>query len=397
MATAVPVALRGPDYVLDDWYLLANARFDGWWNALGGELVRARPGSGVVYAATHGLVGRHPLVALVVQVVLASAVAVVLWDLVRRFLSPVESLAVAALWVLLPNHGSLLYWTTGAAITVALLLLLLGCRALLADRPALAALLFAASVLTYEATAPAAVAAAVGVPWLLGRPWRRSAVVGAAMLLPAGLWVAVNRPSVKRGLGQTADLGQLLPAHVGWGVLPDRVAVLGGTAACVVVTLLAVEVVRGRRVTREAAMVAGGVALIGLGTIPFVRYFYAPLGAGDRVNVVAGVGTALVWAAVLLWTARRAPAIVRPVVVLPLLGFAVATWQATEGWAAAADDSVAVLASLGDVGPGDRVVVTRSEMHRNVAAFLDQSNISSAVQLEAGTRDVEVRLVRPDR
>ena len=94
---------------------------------------------------------------------------------------------------------------------------------------------------------------------------------------------------------------------------------------------------------------------------------------------------------------RRPPAILRPVVVLPLLGFAVATWQSADSWATAADDSAAVLASLGDVGPGDRVVVTRSEMHRNVAAFLDQSNIDGAVQLEAGTREVEVVLVRPGR
>ena len=37
--------------------------------------------------------------------------------LAARFLPPNDATVVAALWVILPNHGSLLYWTTGTAVT----------------------------------------------------------------------------------------------------------------------------------------------------------------------------------------------------------------------------------------------------------------------------------------
>jgi hypothetical protein len=389
--------------VLDDWFLLANARFDGWWQALGGELLRARPGSGAVYAVTIGLVGRHPPVALVVQVLLASAAAIALWDLARQFLGRAEAFAVAALWVLLPNHGSLLYWATGTAITAALLLLLLGVRLLVDGRLLAASLLVGASVLTYEATAPAAALALIAVPSLQGRPWRRPLVVGAAVLLPVAAWVVLARPSVKRGLDQTADLGQVLPAHVGWGVLPTPFDVAGGLFACLVATFVVVEAGRSRRVTHEAALLGAGAALIVAGTLPFVRYFYAPLGFGDRVNVVAAVGTALLWTALLEWTVRQAtehlPAgrVVAGVVTgAVLLGFAGATLQRADAWADAGDDAAAVLAGLAPLEPGDEVTLTRSTLRRNVAAFLDDSNITGAVQLEAGTRDVRARL-RPGR
>lgn len=362
--------------------------------------MRARPGSGVVYALTVGLVGRHPAVALVVQVALAAATAIALRQLVVRFLPPTDATVVAALWVVLPNHGSLLYWTSGTAITAALLLLLLGARCLADGHDLAGALLLAASVLTYEATGPAAVAATAAVPWLAARSWRRSAVVGAAVLAPVAAWVVVSRASVKRGLGVSADLGLVLPAHVGWGVLPDAVAVAGGAVACVVVTLSLIESVRLQRVTREAGMIGAAVALIVLGTIPFVRYFYAPLGAGDRVNVVAGVGTAFLWAAVFGWLGRRASTSLRPVVAVAVaacvLGFGVATWQRAHAWADAADDAAATLRELRPIRAGDAVVVERPPVRRNVTAFADVSNIRGAAQLEAGTRDVEVEL-RPGR
>lgn len=41
-------------------------------------------------------------------------------------------------------------------------------------------------------------------------------------------------------------------------------------------------------------LAVGGCAVIVLGALPFVRYFYAPLGLGDRVTVVSGVGGAMV-------------------------------------------------------------------------------------------------------
>lgn len=390
----MPVAVRGPDYVLDDWFALANAHFDGWWRAIGGELVRARPGSGVVYAVVFGLVGRHPLVALAVQVAIAAATAVALRALLRRFVPEREALAIAALWVLLPNHASLLYWTTGSALTVALFLLLVGFGLLADDRPLVAAFVLGASVLTYEATGPAAVVGLAAVPALLGRPWRRPLLIGSCVLGPVAVWVVAAIPSVKQGLDETADLGQLLPAHVGWGVLPRGWPATGAGLACtIVLTLLVVESARRRHLGHEAALALVGAGVIAVGTVPFLRYFYAPLGAGDRVHVVAAVGTALVWTAAFTWTWRHVPAaLATPAIAVVLVGFAIATLHSADAWADAHDEAAAVLARVRPVHAGDRVVVPRSTLRRNVAPFLDDSNFSGAVQLEAGTRDVEAYL-----
>ena len=334
------------------------------------------------------------------QVALVVVAALLLRATLARFLSPGLATAAALVWLWLPNHGSLLHWTTATAITAALVLLLGGLLLLDDERHVAAALLLGASVLTYEATVPAALLGLVVVPTLRRRPWIRPALVGAAVLVPVGMWMLANVPEVKdEGLRRTADLGLVIPAHVGWGVLPDGpVATFVGAVACVVVTLLAADAARRRTLDVEAAMVASGVATIVVGTIPFVRYFYAPLGAGDRVNVVAGVGTALLWTGLGAWLARRLP---RPasvgLVALVLTAMGVASWQGSMAWADAADDAARVLRALPALEPGDSVQVAPTPVRRNVAAFADPSNLVGAVQLEAGTRDVDASLVRPGR
>lgn len=392
---AVPVALRGPDYVLDDWFLLANARFDGWWRALGGDLARARPGSAVVYAGVFGLVGRHPLVALVVQAALTALAATHLRSLLVRFVPPAAAFGVAALWVVLPNHGSLLWWATGSAITVALVLLLIGLRLLADGRTGAGVALLAAGVLTYEAVGPVAVAGLVAVPALAGRPWRRPLVVGLAALVPVGLWSLLAVPSVKRDLAATLDPSLVAPAHLGWGVLPSGpAATAGATLALVVLGVAGALTIRTRRLDPPVAWALAGLAVIALGTLPFVRYYYEPIGAGDRLNVVAGVGTAMLWfgilSAVLRWWRPAGVAMT----CLAVGGFAVAGWTRAQAWADAADDAGALLARLDLAGArGTLVEVERPPVRSNVTAFADRSNIAGAVQLEAGTRDVDARLV----
>ena len=144
-------------------------------------------------------------------------------------------------------------------------------------------------------------------------------------------------------------------------------------------------------------MVAAGITTIVVGTLPFVRYFYAPLGTGDRVNVVAGVGTALLWTGLGAWLARRIP---RPMIVTVatavVVAMGAAAWQGSMAWADAADDASRILDELPPIEPGDTVTVARPPVRRNVAAFADRSNLVGAVQLEAGTRDVDARF-RPDR
>lgn len=393
---ALPYALRGPGYVLDDWYALANAHFDGWWMAAGAEQWRARPGAGAVYAMVFGLVGRHPAVALAVQIALVGAAAVLLRRLLVRFVAPSLALAVAALWLVVPNHGSLLLWTSAANITAALVLLLGGLVLVAGDRPAPAALLLACSVLSYEATAPAAVAGALVLPMLQGRSPRRTMAWTAAALLPVATWMVAFFHPAKRGVRETADLLLVPGAHLGEGVFPaGPAAVALGTMALVACTFLVLDGVRNRRWAPEAGLGGAGALVIALGTLPFVRYFYAPLGAGDRVNVVAGVGTALLWVGLGAWLWRRSPRpamVAAGVVVVAAMG--VASVQRSWSWADAVDDGERTLAEIRPrLAPGATVEVPAPPMRRNVAAFLDGSNIAGAVQLEAGTRDVDARLV----
>jgi hypothetical protein len=395
LLTALPVAQRGPDYVLDDWFLLANARFDGWWRALGGELARARPGSAMVYAGVFGVIGRHPLAALAVQGVLAALAATQLRALLARFVPPAAAFGVAALWVVVPNHGSLLLWATGSAITVALVLVLVGLRLLAGGRTVAGVALLGAGVLTYEAVGPVALAGCAVVPALAGRRWRRPLLVGLAVLVPAGLWSLLAVPSVKRDLAARLDPSLVAPAHLGWGVLPSGpVATAGATVALVVLGVAGALAIRTRRFDPPAAWAVAGVGVIALGTLPFVRYYYEPIGAGDRLNVVAGVGTAMLWfgvlAAVRRWWRPAGVALTG----LAVVGFALAGWTRSQAWADAADDASTLLAGLDPAGARGAVIeVPRPPVRSNVTAFADRSNIASAVQLEAGTRDVDAPLV----
>ena len=348
-----------------------------------------------MYALVFGGIGAHPLAILGVQVVLVAVAALLLDELLRKLgVDDRSSWCVAALWLVVPNHTSLLHWATATAISVSLVLLLVGGVALARERDAPAAFFLGTSVLTYEATAAMAVALVVAVPLLQRRDWRRPVAWGAAVLVPVGLWVVTHVPSVKdAGLGRWADLTLVPQAHLGWGVFPDGwFTTVLGLSALVLLTVWA-------RSCRHVGMSAPklGVAVIVLGTLPFVRYFYEPLGAGDRVNVVAGVGTALLWAGLLAWLWRRwrPVGVAATAVVVGAMG--VAGWQRAMAWADAADDAREVLATLPPAQGEDTVTIERTPVRQNVTAFADRSNVEGAVQLERGRRGVSVRFVRPAR
>jgi hypothetical protein len=347
----------------------------------------------VVYAVVFGGIGAHPLAILVVQVVLVATAAVLIDELLRKLgVDDRLSWATAALWVVIPNHTSLLLWPTAVAITVSLVLLLLGGVALAEERDAPAACILAAAVLTYEATGPAALALVVAIPLLQRRTdWRRPVAMGLAALVPAGLWVALHVPSVKEaGLARWADLRLVAPAHLGWGVFPDGpVTTVVGLAALLLVALA---------VRRRDPLVIAGLVVIVVGTLPFVRYFYEPLGAGDRVNVVAGVGTAMVWAGLLAFLAAHAP---RPVAIAAagcvVAAMGVASWQRSMAWADAADDADRILASLPPAHFEETITIDRPPVRHNVTAFASHSNVESAVQLERDRRDGVTARLRPGR
>jgi len=397
VAVALPYAVLGVGFVLDDWFALGNAHFDGALGAAGRESFLNRPGQGLVYALTFGLVGEHPLIHYLLQVALSAVAAVLLYKLLLRFLAEGPALAIAALWVVVPNHGSLTRWASASMILVGLVLLLVAGLLLTRVEPdlrtdAVAAVLMVASVLCYEAMAPAAAVAALLLPRLAAGRWRWGAtLMGWAGTGAAMAWVLLHFHPSKKSVHVTADLSQLFPAHFGWGVAPRPVlsVVVGlvGLAGVVAVILR----VRARR-TVDWVFVTG-IVLIGLGTAPFLKYYYAPLGAGDRVNAVAGVGTALCWYALgrLCWEWRRPLAAVAGVVVL--VSMVAAGLEGDRAWSRAAREGQRILAALPATTPAGTIVVgPRPVQVRNVAAFLDLSNIEPAVQLRLDDRAASARM-----
>jgi hypothetical protein len=397
VVVAVPYAVLGVGFVLDDWFALGNAHFDGALGAAGRESFLNRPGQGVVYALTFGLIGEHPLVHYALQVALSAVAAVLLYRLLLRFLGQGPALAIAALWVVVPNHGSLTRWASASMIIVGLVLLLVAGLLLTRADPRwwtdlAAAVLMAASVLCYEATAPAAAVAALALPRLASGRWRwRATLMGGAGVGAAMAWVLLHFHPSKESVDVTADLSQLFPAHFGWGVAPRPLlsVVVGLVGLAGLVTVL----VRVRTNRTVDWVFVTGILLIGLGTAPFLKYYYAPLGAGDRVNVVAGVGTALCWYAIgrLAWQWRRPLAAVAGAVVL--VSMAAAGLESDRTWHRAAREGERILAALPAETPAGTIVVgPRPVQVRNVAAFLDRSNIEPAVQLRLDDRAAGARL-----
>lgn len=390
-------ALGGVGYVLDDWYTLGRGAFDGSWSSAGPDQWRARPGAGVLYALVFGALGGHPLAAFGLLAALGAATAAALFLVLDRHLPRRPAVIASVIWVVLPNHTSLEVWLSAVNIAVALLLVVLGCLVVGRDdgrHRALAGGAFLVATLSYEAVIPVVALAAIALPWIERRRLdvRTVLAVGVPQVAAAG-WIVANWHPAKRQ-EQWADLSQVPAAHFGWGVLPagpvaDLALLVGvvGTVALV-----------GRLILRPAARgpvgwaVPAGLAIIAVGVAPFVRYFYAPIGAGDRFNCVSAIGGALLWAAIveLLWERRREVAAVGLGVLL-LFGM-VARWDRGSLWTDAAADALAirdhVVRTVPEPGDDDLVVGPTVRQVDNIAAFLDRSNIEPALRLGYGGREV---------
>lgn len=402
-ALTVPIsgihAVLGPGFVLDDWYTLRNAAFGGAWAAAGTAQQAARPGAAVTYWAVFGLVGRHPMATLAILAVVVAATAALLVVLLRTWFPDQIAVGAALLWVVLPNHLSLEVWASATNISLSVLLVVAGGVAMVRRGPwrFLAVPLLMAAALCYEAVLPVAAAMVVVGPWWLRRrpDLRLVVAVGAGLALVAGWIVAHWHPDKHLSEG-FADLSQALPAHFGWGVAP------GGpvATALLVVALVGVVVAGGRcalpslraSVGPPEAAVVTGVAVIVLGTVPFARYPYAPLGAGDRFNFVSAVGGALVWAGVLAmaWAARRS---VGAILAVALLTAAlVARFERSLVWHRAGHDAMAIQRLAVETVPtpvGPVVLGPEPIQEGNVAAYVDPSNVAAALQLAYDDPSVE--------
>lgn len=399
--------LLGTGFVLDDWYTLGNARVDGAWAAAGEDQRVARPGAWVLYALVFGVVGEDAAVVVVLLGVVSLLTALLLARLLTRFVPSAVATAVALAWLVLPNHTSLEVWASAVNIAVAVLALV-GGLVLVAglepdgerSGPGRARLVGASAalgvgVLCYEAVAPAALAGALALPWLrAGRPrWRATMVAATGPVLAMG-WILANWHPAKDVKGWV-DASQAVGGHLGWGIVPagpaaDLATVVGlaGSVAAAVV------VVRGRSTAPRATwLVLAGWAVVVLGVVPFLRYLYAPLGAGDRFSCVSAIGGAMVWVGLGWWLhgRRREAAVVAAAALLA--GALVQRAHMADLWSRAGDDSRALEAEVRarfPEPPAEPLVFGPAPVQEdNVVAVLDASNVRGMLRWIYGTSDVD--------
>ena len=403
---SLPYAAMGVGMVLDDWYTLGNARFDGALAAAGHDQWLARPGAALTYAVAFGALGGSPLLLYAVQTAVNAAVAILLRRVARRAGAPAPlALAIAALWVVIPNHTSLSYWPSAINIALAAAAALWGVLLLtkpdLSTRRALAGgVVLAVATVLYEAVVPAAL---VGTLALAPPEQRRRA--GMAALVPLTLatsWVVAHWHPAKSRMSEVADWTLLPPAHLGSGLFPRPLSVVMAALALTLLTVVAFRSLPSRRsgpVSVAEWGVAAGIAVIALGTLPFARYAFEPLGAGDRVNVIAAFGTASLWAGMLAMLPRLIGTLAaRVAAAIVVAGFVVAGWDAASTWSAAGDEAEAIVAELADRRPcRGRIEIVRTEVRRNVTAVLDTSGARRMAWIGCDSKDVDVVLVSARR
>ena len=326
--------VAGGGFLSDDWSNAAKAAggLHGW-----SGLASYRPGLALALGVPHELFGPVPSRHLALGVGLAVAAALCFGALLRAVgVGRFATWTMAALVLLFPWADATRLWATGAGNNLALVLALLGGLAALrglrssSRRGAVAGhagalLLYAGSVLTYEAVAPVLLGSAL--LYRARAPWRRvlpragsDVVVGAGALL----YVAVRTPRIVRAgaewpghaenlAGQALDL--LLRAFVPFGaphpwVVAAVLAVVLGTGAWAHRRRAqAAPGVRGDgpEAGRLGYLAGAGLFVVLTGYAAFVPAgdAYTPLASGlaNRVNVVAAPGYVL-----LVWTATAGAA-----------------------------------------------------------------------------------------
>ena len=321
IAMAVPYGLMGPGFLLDDWRWLANREFDGSLTLMGPYQYN-RPGQAAIYTFMFGILKAPPMVHYALQTALVAAVAVSILATLRRFMPGHLALVVALVWVLQPNDSSFSYFFPTSNIVIALLLVLAGVRVLAdgGDRRSelVSAVAFGLGALFYEAVIPVALAAALAVPMLQRRTLSLRAVLFTGAAVTPMVLLVLVKPMYSHG-SPWMQFDRVIPLHFGRGIAgplgPLSAVAILGLAAWIIFRHLHEECGR---------LVVGGLAVLVVGVLPFVKFDYRVLGHGDRAVVVSGIGGAMVITGVglFLWGHRQkltaGLAVVAAVAVLPI-------------------------------------------------------------------------------
>lgn len=115
--------------------------------------------------------------------------------------------------------------------------------------------------------------------------------------------------------------------------------------------------------------------MVAIGALPFVRYFYSPVGLGDRVTVVSGIGGAMVLVGTVAWVGSRHAAIASVLGVVVVAGAVGHRASLISDYATAASDSRRILAHVEErwpEPPDDTIVFgPYPVVKRNIVAFVD--------------------------
>lgn len=385
----------GAGFVLDDWYWLRNARLDGAAHTAG-QIDGHRPVGVLVWVLLFGVIGPHPAPVFLLLAVANGVSAVLFHQVLQRFFPARVALIAAVLWVVLPLRTALEAWPSAAVAVAAQLFGLAALRLLSAERPGALAVMSAATMmglgtLSYESVALVAVPAAVAVRWAVSRRIEPRVLGPVVVASCAALgWAVLHIDPAHAGVGWHSPV-PVLGANFGWGVAPTRALRANTLSVAVVGSLLLLWwwVREGRRGRPEVAALGVGSAVVLLGALPHLRYFYAPLGAGDRLNYLSAFGGALVWAA-LLASAWRRRAVFGVAALVGLLGMAgVTRMERSRLWTTAGRDGWRVARAVVAANPAPRrpiLVGPVPIMVDNVGAFYDASNVRGAVQFAYGRR-----------
>ena len=344
----------GVQLVNDDWGFVYRAvRRHG----LGNYHARTRPAAWLVESAIYNGVGPHPLVLFVIVTLLNLVAAWLLYVVTARFVRSRTAFFVAALWVLVANHNTLTVWTATAPTLFALVLVLAGVLWLTNGRWVVAAVCLGVSVLAYELTIPACLAAAFIVPSSRPLQWKQR--LGTAVpTVAATLWV-VTHPTYESQRIPTPDISQFWRAHFSDGLLatsspPDHLVYLLADIVIVGLVCCLVAWVAGQRGREEGPWLAlCGAFVVLLGSAGFLRVGLGPRSVGyfDRLLALSSIGSVmiLVGIAQLVW--RRSHLFAGVSAVLLCLVLAAGQFVSLRSWAAAGADAVDAL----DVAVGPRL------------------------------------------
>jgi hypothetical protein len=354
-----PHVLHGGFYS-DDWSLSAIYRLPqpdyGRAVHLLDGILGARPLLARLQPVPHVLFGLHTRPHLALAVALGVLTSLCLFAFLRTAgLARVHALAVAALALMYPWSDGVRLWTTGSVNQVALCLGLAGAAIALRgmSRPrlrgagahALALVLYAAAVLTYESVG--LLLMLVGALYVIAGPWRVAWPRWLADVVVIGSLLAWSRarsaevrfvPSLDQVLDDVSAFAHQAWSVIGLSVRPFLVSPAVPIAAASVLTLLLVvrfpSEPNERRALFRWLAVAGGAAIAALAAwAPFVGSTLHPLDAGvnSRVNMVAGPALVLgvyalaAAAGVLVFRGRRrawAPAVPLAIAAVLAVGYA---------------------------------------------------------------------------